>query len=183
MPLPVPPSHGLECSTAAEMPYSSTLLLWLWRSLKTHLTAHQSLHVAEGPIEHISRATAGVQKHHLTQRFCWRHLASKAIRLLRRHHRSAAAGDASLAQGTVSSIQAVMASALVLGCATASITLWYFSQRYVGELSLLKSSAGRPVRLRFSVLDFCGNREVRRSRQPANLQLSAHLLPSDMSLL
>ena len=68
---------------------------------------------------------------------------------------------ASLAQGTVSSIQTVMASALVLGCATASITLWYFSRRYVGELSLLRGSAGRPGRLCFSVLDFWGNREVR----------------------
>ena len=61
----------------------------------------------------------------------------------------------------MSSIQTVMASALVLGCATASVTLWYFSRRYVGELSLLKGGpAGRPSRLCFSVLDFWGNREV-----------------------
>ena len=64
-------------------------------------------------------------------------------------------------QGSVSSIQTVMASALVLGCATASVTLWYFSRRYVGELSLLKGGpSGRPDRLCFSVLDFWGNREV-----------------------
>lgn len=64
-------------------------------------------------------------------------------------------------QGSVSSIQMVMASALVLGCATASVTLWYFSRRYVGELTLLKGGrAGRPSRLCFSVLDFWGNREV-----------------------
>ena len=82
----------------------------------------------------------------------------------------------------MSSIQTVMASALVLGCATASITLWYFSRRYVGELSLLKSSAGRPARLCFSVLDFWGNREVRCSSPLATLQLSACLLRSDGSL-
>ena len=64
-------------------------------------------------------------------------------------------------QGNVSSIQMVMASALVVGCATASVTLWYFSRRYVGELSLLKGSTGQPSRLCFSVLDFWGNREVR----------------------
>ena len=92
-----------------------------------------------------------------------------------RHHRSASTGDTLPLQGTVSSIQTVMASALVLGCATASITLWYFSRRYVGELSLLKSSAGRPDRLCFSVLDFWGNREVRCSTQPANLRLCACL--------
>ena len=63
-------------------------------------------------------------------------------------------------QGNVSSIQMVMASALVVGCATASVTLWYFSRRYVGELSLLKGSFERPSRLCFSVLDFWGNREV-----------------------
>ena len=64
-------------------------------------------------------------------------------------------------QGSVSSIQMVMASALVLGCATASVTLWYFSRRYVGELALLKGGpSGRPSRLCFSVLDFWGNREV-----------------------
>ncbi len=61
----------------------------------------------------------------------------------------------------MSSIQMVMASALVLGCATASVTLWYFSRRYVGELSLLRGGPpGRPSRLCFSVLDFWGNREV-----------------------
>ena len=55
----------------------------------------------------------------------------------------------------------VMASALVLGCATASVTLWYFSRRYVGELALVRGgNTGRPSRLFFSVLDFWGNREV-----------------------
>ena len=81
----------------------------------------------------------------------------------------------------MSSIQTVMASALVLGCATASITLWYFSRRYVGELSLLKGNAGRPARLCFSVLDFWGNREVRHSSRPANLHLCARLLPFKVS--
>ena len=63
-------------------------------------------------------------------------------------------------QGSVSSIQTVMATALVVGCATASVTLWYFSRRYVGELSLLRGEPGRPSRLCFSVLNFWGNREV-----------------------
>ena len=53
-----------------------------------------------------------------------------------------------------------MATALVVGCVTASVTLWYFSRRYVGELSLLTGEPGRPRRLCFSVLDFWGHREV-----------------------
>ena len=63
-------------------------------------------------------------------------------------------------QGNVSSIQTVMATALVVGCATASVTLWYFSRRYVGELALLRGKPGSPSKLCFSVLDFWGNREV-----------------------
>jgi hypothetical protein len=63
-------------------------------------------------------------------------------------------------QESVSSIQTVMATALVLGCATASVTLWYFSRRYVGELALLRGKPGCPSKLCFSVLDFWGNREV-----------------------
>ena len=55
-----------------------------------------------------------------------------------------------------------MATALVVGCAVTSVTLWYYSRRYVGELSLLRGGArsGLPLRLCFSVLDFWGRREV-----------------------
>lgn len=49
---------------------------------------------------------------------------------------------------------------LGLGCAAASACLWYYSRRYVGELSLLPPN--RCV-ARFSVLDFWGNREVGQS--------------------
>ncbi|BDA42295.1 hypothetical protein COCOBI_03-1820 [Coccomyxa sp. Obi] len=64
-----------------------------------------------------------------------------------------------LVQGSVSSIQAVMATALVVGCGAASVTLWYYSRRYVGELSLrLRPGGGKPL-VCFSVLDFWGNRE------------------------
>lgn len=55
-----------------------------------------------------------------------------------------------------------MAGALVVGAGAASGALWYYSRRYVGELALLPSGApGQPPRLRLSVLDFWGNREVR----------------------
>lgn len=53
-----------------------------------------------------------------------------------------------------------MASALVVGAGVASGALWYYSRRYVGELALLPGRAGAPPRLRLSVLDFWGNREV-----------------------
>ncbi len=54
-----------------------------------------------------------------------------------------------------------MATGLVVGAGVASTTLWYYSRRYLGELSLLPSGvAGQPPRLRLSVLDFWGNREV-----------------------
>lgn len=57
--------------------------------------------------------------------------------------------------------QVVMATGLVVGAGVASTTLWYYSRRYLGEMSLLPSSAaGQPPRLRLSVLDFWGNREV-----------------------
>lgn len=59
-------------------------------------------------------------------------------------------------------LQVVMASALVVGAGVASATLWYYCRRYVGELALLPSAApGQPPRVRLSVLDFWGNREVR----------------------
>lgn len=49
-------------------------------------------------------------------------------------------------------------TALVAGCGIASVTLWFFSRRYLGEISL---SASHPGHARFSVLDFWGHREVR----------------------
>lgn len=54
-----------------------------------------------------------------------------------------------------------MASALVVGAGAASTALWYYSRRYVGELALLHGQPGTPPRVRISVLDFWGNREVR----------------------
>ena len=72
----------------------------------------------------------------------------------------------------MSGVQLVMATALVVGCAVSSVTLWYYSRRYVGELSLLSGRAptvshggarlgsAPPARLCFSVLDFWGRREV-----------------------
>jgi hypothetical protein len=48
-------------------------------------------------------------------------------------------------------------AALAGGMVAASCCLWYYSRRYVGEMALLLPDAGR---VRFSVLDFWGNREV-----------------------
>ena len=60
----------------------------------------------------------------------------------------------------MSGVQTVMATALVVGCVVASVTLWYYSRRYVGELSLRRRRPGEVPRLCFSVMDFWGNREV-----------------------
>lgn len=38
------------------------------------------------------------------------------------------------------------------------LPVWYYSRRYVGDMSLMMPNAQR---VRFSVLDFWGNREVR----------------------
>ena len=57
-------------------------------------------------------------------------------------------------------MQTVMAVSLVVGCTVASVTLWYYSRRYVGELSLRQGRRGGAPRLCFSVMDFWGNREV-----------------------
>ena len=72
--------------------------------------------------------------------------------------------------------QVVMAAGLVVGAGVASTTLWYYSRRYLGELSLLPSgTAGQPPRLRFSVLDFWGNREVGGARGTEGLQSAVEL--------
>lgn len=49
-------------------------------------------------------------------------------------------------------------TALAGGLVAASYCLWYYSRRYVGEMALMMPDAER---VRFSVLDFWGNREVR----------------------
>lgn len=59
-----------------------------------------------------------------------------------------------LVEGSVEGVQMVMAISLVIGCAAASTALWYYSRRYVGELSLCNTQKAC-----FSVLDFWGNRE------------------------
>lgn len=84
--------------------------------------------------------------------------------------------------GEISHLQALIAGSLIVGSGVASTTLWYYSRRYVGELSLLRplttssnssillqdtsnknsssrSSNNTPKKVRFSVLDFWGNRE------------------------
>jgi hypothetical protein len=50
------------------------------------------------------------------------------------------------------------ALALAGSCGAASWSLWYYSRRYVGELALLRGGSA----VRFSVLDFWGNRQVGR---------------------
>lgn len=49
------------------------------------------------------------------------------------------------------------ASAIILGCVVTSYCLWFYSSRYVGELSLLLPHKRVA---RFSTLDFWGNRQV-----------------------
>ena len=75
-----------------------------------------------------------------------------------------------MAQGSVEGVQMVMATSLVIGCAAASSALWYFSRRYVGELSLLPETH----QACFSVLDFWGNREVCSSQLAAGNSLQGH---------
>ena len=58
----------------------------------------------------------------------------------------------------MATLQMGVLTALVAGCGIASVTLWFFSRRYLGEISL---SASHPGHARFSVLDFWGHREVR----------------------
>lgn len=61
-----------------------------------------------------------------------------------------------LSGGEVATGQMAVLGALVTGCGVASTTLWYFSRRYVGEISLLAAHPGHAC---FSVLDFWGHRE------------------------
>jgi hypothetical protein len=72
------------------------------------------------------------------------------------------------AQGPVATLQMGVLTALVAGCGIASTTLWYFSRRYLGEISL---SPSHPGYARFSVLDFWGRREVRSTAAALPLHL------------
>jgi len=92
-----------------------------------------------------------------------------------------------LSTGELSLLQGAVATSLLVGSGVASTTLWYYSRRYVGELSLLRATTaaaagggGPPPRVRFSVLDFWGNREV--SAAPglrnARQQLCPHRCPA-----
>lgn len=60
----------------------------------------------------------------------------------------------------MSATQLAAASGLTAGAVGASLALWYYSRRYVGELALITpAGAASPTRVRFSVLDFWGNRQ------------------------
>lgn len=61
-----------------------------------------------------------------------------------------------LSGGPVATLQMGVLTALVAGCGIASASLWYFSRRYLGEISL---SPSHPGKAKFSVLDFWGHRE------------------------
>eukprot|EP00884_Botryococcus_braunii_P006389 jgi/Botrbrau1/15751/Bobra.4_1s0117.2 len=63
-----------------------------------------------------------------------------------------------LTEGTVEPFQLLLAGSVVFGCGMAAVTLWYFSRRYVGELSVINTGDGS-LQLCFSVLDFWGRRE------------------------
>ena len=73
------------------------------------------------------------------------------------------------AAGDLSPTDAALLAALTLGCAGSAYSLWYYSSRYVGELSVLlpppppppSRGGGRTpttLTLRLSALDFWGNR-------------------------
>jgi hypothetical protein len=63
----------------------------------------------------------------------------------------------------LTSLDVLGLTALCVGAGTASGALWYYSRRYVGELSVLGPGGAR---IRISTLDFWGNRsdvDVQRS--------------------
>jgi hypothetical protein len=53
-------------------------------------------------------------------------------------------------------VQLLASGGLLIGCGVASLALWYYSSRYVGELSTLPRD-----RLMISTMDFWGYRRVR----------------------
>ena len=77
-------------------------------------------------------------------------------------------------QGSVSTAQLAAAGALLGGCGIASTSLFFFSRRYIGELSLISTSAAAASRpdnadstqqydssqVLISTLDFWGHRQV-----------------------
>ena len=60
-------------------------------------------------------------------------------------------------QGSINFKLLVSSVFVMIGSVVASTSLWYYSKRYVGELAL--KGAKQDV-VRFSVMDFWGNRTV-----------------------
>ena len=61
-----------------------------------------------------------------------------------------------------------------------SCCLWYYSRRYVGEMAVMLPDAQR---VRFSVLDFWGNREVREGQGVRRILMAAAAVPQPALLL
>lgn len=61
-------------------------------------------------------------------------------------------------QGRMSGMQVILATSLLIGCAAASLALYFYSRRYVGQLQYLPDAV--EPRLCFSVLDFWGHRQA-----------------------
>ena len=58
----------------------------------------------------------------------------------------------------MSGMQVILATSLLVGCAAASLALYFYSRRYVGQLQYLPDAV--EPRLCFSVLDFWGHRQA-----------------------
>lgn len=74
---------------------------------------------------------------------------------------SVALAASMLASGDLTPTDAALLAALTAGCVGSAFSLWYYSSRYVGELSVLlppTSCRGSSLTLRLSSLDFWGNR-------------------------
>ena len=83
---------------------------------------------------------------------------------------------AAAVQGELSGLQVLMAGVVVVGSGVATTALWFFSQRYVGELAALPAAApGGAERLCFSVLDFWGKRQARPGPSPFHTQCEGRL--------
>jgi hypothetical protein len=71
---------------------------------------------------------------------------------------SVALAASMIAAGDLTPTDAALLAALTTGCVGSAFSLWYYSSRYVGELSVLLPPDKNKLTLRLSSLDFWGNR-------------------------
>lgn len=148
------------CSAPSTLlaPISSTLLIaWLQQASCAVRQCHSLVALASSPYRHNSRLGHTLCSHGSSV-IDWLALNPMPYPTLPHPMTTMFACSFLCLQEEATSTDVLALTALAGGMVAASCCLWYYSRRYVGEMALMMPDAQR---VRFSVLDFWGNREVR----------------------